>query len=314
MISGRGIMSEDRELPDGPARREERSRFLNSLGKLRPKLHRICARMCGSVLDGEDLVQETLAAAAYKLPPMPNPDFLERSLFRMAIERCLTFIQLDLGHRERTTLSGDAGKHLIGPPMSWTKTSPEEARLLCASALPRYDRAVIVLMDVLGFSTWETMDLLNSRYGEIRLAQLRARATLHKLLPRTPSEQIRPELLAIPRAYAECFNRLDAEGLHRIVRDDARLEIVGAFNGRMRELDAVYAGTYAANPWDWTLTVVLVDGDPALVTSRRVDDQWHAYSAIRLWWEGARVVRIRDYMQIRYVLRDARIERVDSQH
>ena len=307
-------MSEDRELPDNPARNEERSRFLNSLGTLRPRLHRFCARMCGSVLDGEDLVQETLAAASYKLSPMPYPEFLERSLFRMALERCLTFIRLDLGHRERTTLTGDAVKRTIGPPLWWTTTTVDDARLLCASVLPRHDRAVVVLVDVLGFSTREAWDMIGSSSGDIKLALHRARATLHKLLPPTPSAQIRPELLAIPRAYAECFNRLDAEGLHRLVRDDARLEIVGAFNGRMSELDSVYAGTYAANPWEWTLSVALVDGDPALITSRRVDGQWHPYSAIRLWWEGERVVRIRDYMQIRHILRDARIEPADSWH
>ncbi|MER9397767.1 hypothetical protein NKI46_06445 [Mesorhizobium sp. M0615] len=33
------------------------------LGSLRPKLHRYCARMAGSVIDGEDIVQETLIKA-----------------------------------------------------------------------------------------------------------------------------------------------------------------------------------------------------------------------------------------------------------
>ena len=268
--------------------------------------------MCGSVLDGEDLLQETLAAAAYKLTPMPYPEFLERSLFRMALEHCSTFIRHDLGHRERTTLSGDAVKTTIGPWPRWTTTAPDDSRLLCASVLPRRDRAVVVLMDVLGFSLAETVQVIGTSYGEVKLALLRARATLHKLLPRTPSPQLWPELLAIPQAYADCFNRLDAEGLHRLVRDDARLEIVGAFNGRMRDLDSMYAGTYAANPWDWTLSLALVDGDPALITSRRVDGEWQPYSAIRLWWDGDRVVRIRDYMQIRHLLRDARIEPIDS--
>jgi len=31
--------------------------------RLRPKLHRYCARMSGSVIDGEDVVQETLVTA-----------------------------------------------------------------------------------------------------------------------------------------------------------------------------------------------------------------------------------------------------------
>ena len=34
--------------------------FLEAVSTLRPSLHRYCARMTGSVMDGEDVVQETL--------------------------------------------------------------------------------------------------------------------------------------------------------------------------------------------------------------------------------------------------------------
>ena len=37
--------------------------FERLLGELRPKLHRYCARMTGSVIDGEDVVQEALVKA-----------------------------------------------------------------------------------------------------------------------------------------------------------------------------------------------------------------------------------------------------------
>jgi len=32
--------------------------FLETISHLRPRLHRYCARMVGSVLDGEDIVQD----------------------------------------------------------------------------------------------------------------------------------------------------------------------------------------------------------------------------------------------------------------
>ena len=41
--------------------------FLRLVATLRPELHRYCARMLGSALDGEDVVQETLATGYYKL-------------------------------------------------------------------------------------------------------------------------------------------------------------------------------------------------------------------------------------------------------
>jgi RNA polymerase sigma-70 factor, ECF subfamily len=41
--------------------------FLETVSTLRPSLHRYCARMTGSVLDGEDVVQEALIGAYRKL-------------------------------------------------------------------------------------------------------------------------------------------------------------------------------------------------------------------------------------------------------
>jgi hypothetical protein len=48
--------------------RPGRERFLALVASVRPELHRYCARMTGSVSDGEDIVQETLARAYYALP------------------------------------------------------------------------------------------------------------------------------------------------------------------------------------------------------------------------------------------------------
>ena len=41
--------------------------FLEAAGQLRPQLHRYCARMAGSVMDGEDIMQEVLFEAYRKL-------------------------------------------------------------------------------------------------------------------------------------------------------------------------------------------------------------------------------------------------------
>jgi hypothetical protein len=39
---------------------DARAQFDRLLGELRPRLHRFCARMTGSVVDGEDIVQEAM--------------------------------------------------------------------------------------------------------------------------------------------------------------------------------------------------------------------------------------------------------------
>ena len=51
---------------------------------VRPDLHRYCARLTGSVIDGEDIVQEALAKGFYALSQMSETPPLRPWLFRIA--------------------------------------------------------------------------------------------------------------------------------------------------------------------------------------------------------------------------------------
>src|SRR5262249_33625620 len=75
----------------------DREAFDRLLGELRPKLHRYCARMTGSVLDGEDVVHEAIVKAMEALSqpgPIARP---EAWLFRIAHNAALDFLR----HRAR---------------------------------------------------------------------------------------------------------------------------------------------------------------------------------------------------------------------
>src|ERR1700704_2449945 len=67
---------------------------LNGLfASLRPKLHRYCARMTGSVIDGEDVVQAALMKAVEALPQAGSVAAPEAWLFRIAHNTALDFIR-----------------------------------------------------------------------------------------------------------------------------------------------------------------------------------------------------------------------------
>src|SRR6202008_2749231 len=63
--------------------------FLETITQLRPPLHRYCARMTGSVMDGEDIVQEALFQAYRKLDSFDDDRPLSPWLFRIAHNRCI---------------------------------------------------------------------------------------------------------------------------------------------------------------------------------------------------------------------------------
>src|ERR1700710_1153575 len=72
---------------------KDREAFDRLLGELRPKLHRYCARMTGSVIDGEDVVQEAVLKAIEGLDEagaVANP---EGWLFRIAHNAALDFLR-----------------------------------------------------------------------------------------------------------------------------------------------------------------------------------------------------------------------------
>jgi len=67
--------------------------FLETISTLRPSLHRYCARMTGSVMDGEDVVQEALFEAYRKLDKFDQSRPLKPWLFRIAHNRCIDFLR-----------------------------------------------------------------------------------------------------------------------------------------------------------------------------------------------------------------------------
>src|SRR5213592_1125098 len=70
-----------------------RERFATLVAEIRPELHRYCARMTGSIADGEDVVQDTLARAYYVLAEMEEMPALRPWLFRIAHHRAIDHLR-----------------------------------------------------------------------------------------------------------------------------------------------------------------------------------------------------------------------------
>jgi RNA polymerase sigma-70 factor (ECF subfamily) len=74
--------------------------FIESIASFRPRLHRYCARMTGSALDGEDVMQEAIFEAYLKLGAFDATRPLGPWLLRIAHNRCIDFLRRRQARRE----------------------------------------------------------------------------------------------------------------------------------------------------------------------------------------------------------------------
>ena len=259
------------------------------LAGLRPKLHRFCSRMVGSALDGEDLVQDTLTEAFIHLSSLRDGTRLEPWLFRIAHHKCVDFIR-----RERRPILLDVPDDVPEP------SDPiDEPLATFVGTLPPKERASVLLKDVLDYSLEEVAEIIDSTVGGVKAALHRGRAKLHAAPEVTPLDESQRALL---QAYVDRFNRHDWDGLRDLIQADARLEIVGEAAGTMSDIGKNYFSNYLALRPEWRFVVDVVDGELLAVHERRIDGAWRPWTALRLWWHDGKVVRIRDYIHVDYLL------------
>ena len=266
--------------------------------------------MCGSVLDGEDVVQETLAQAFYQLGSLRDETRLEPWAFRIAHHKCVDFLRRERRQREDTVPYEDAydpetpvdGDDL-GEPV-------DDALAALVGELPPKERAAVLLKDVLQYRLAEVAEVVDSTVGGVKAALHRGRAKL-RALHETPSEaEVDREQRKLLDAYLECFNRRDWDALRRLIQVDARIEIVDAAEETMLDVGRNYFGIYANLPWEWQFSLARVDGEPLIVHWRRVGAEWQPLTALKLWWRDGKVIRIKDYVHVHYMLQHARMEGV----
>lgn len=276
--------------------------FIETVSTLRPALHRYCARMAGSTMDGEDVVQEALFEAYQKLDQYDHSRPLKPWLFRIAHNRCID-------HLRRRGVRDDA--EASAADVEPTVTEPEEvgpgsAVEFLVTALPPKERACILLKDVFDYSLADIADLVDSTVGGVKAALSRARAklsTVPRNVPRAPSATLPPELRQIMQLYVEAFNRKDWDGVRELISADAQLRVADRFAGRFAQ--ASYLVQYANWPWPWRLALGALDGEPVVMVLRGDGGEWSPHSATRMQVVNGKVTGIADYIHCPWVLRAA---------
>jgi RNA polymerase sigma factor (sigma-70 family) len=287
--------------------RDRRAELVTLAGALRPELHRYCARLMGSVIDGEDVVQDTLARALAALPDLAETPPLRPWLFRIAHNRALDLLR---SREVRRTEPIDAAVDVADPanPDPVEMLMRQEAVKTAVSRfveLPTVQRSVVILKDVLGESLAEIAALLDLTVDAVKAHLARGRARLREINAQAgPLPHVRPASAAVAR-YVALFNQRDWDGLRALLADDVKLRqssyplrVGSADVGMFFTLYAKIDGVWVASAW--------LDGREVIAVFEDRADPKPCY-IMWLKWRDGRISFIRDYRYVRYVTADAEL-------
>jgi RNA polymerase sigma-70 factor (ECF subfamily) len=292
------------QVPDATAAREAFDRLLR---ELRPKLHRYCARMTGSVVDGEDVVQEALVKAIEALPDAGSLASPESWLFRIAHNAALDFLRRRA--RQNAIRSEEDPDMVIDPAAPVDDRQIAAASLRTFMRLPVAQRSSVILMDVLGHSLDEIGAVMDLTIPAVKAALHRGRARLREIA-REPDDTPVPALaegeLSRLAAYVDRFNSRDFDAVRNMLADEVRLDLVAKLRMSGRSEVGNYFGNYSRIA-DWNLVPGLVDGRPAALVFDPGDKSGRPAYFVLLEWGGDGLVNIRDFRFARYAIEGAEL-------
>jgi RNA polymerase sigma-70 factor, ECF subfamily len=284
-----------------------REAFDHLLRELRPKLHRYCARMTGSVVDGEDVVQEALMKAIEALPDAGSLANPESWLFRIAHNAALDFLRRRA--RQSAIRSDEDPDMIIDPATPVDDRQIAAASLRTFMRLPVVQRSSVILMDVLGYSLEEIGTVIETTIPAVKAALHRGRARLREIAEE-PDDAPIPALAEEERsrlaAYVDRFNARDFDAVRNMLADDVRLDLVA----KLRLIGRSEVGGYFHNYSriaDWHLVPGLVDGRPAALVRDPADSSARPAYFVVLEWTGDGLVSIRDFRFARYAIEGAEL-------
>jgi RNA polymerase sigma-70 factor (ECF subfamily) len=286
---------------------DRRAELLALTGELRPQLHRYCARLMGSVIDGEDVVQDTLARALAVLEETKEMPQLRPWLFRIAHNRALDLLRSRAVRMaepiEAACDIADEGNE--DPVEVLMRQEAVETAVSRFSELPVIQRSVVILKDVLDESLKDIAKLLDLTVDAVKAHLARGRARLREINAQAaPLAAARPVSAAVAR-YVALFNERDWESLRALLADDVKLHQstypprVGAAEvGRFFTIYASFEGVRLAPAW--------VDGREVIAVFEGGNSAKPSYF-MWLEWRDEEITFIRDYRYARYIVTDAEL-------
>lgn len=271
--------------------------FEDRMNALRPRLHRYCARMTGSALNGEDVVQDAIVKALHARAQGAGVDNLEGWLFRIAHNASLDFL------REKS-------RHTVVPLSEDVEAAPIPDSDMVAIGfqtflrLPDLQRCAVILKDVLGHSIEEIAGIAECSPAAAKSALQRGRAALRRLA-QAPEGTRLPLMSDSDRrkitSYVHLFQSGDFDAIRAMLADDVKLDLVNRLQLQGRDEITPYFTRYA-QVTKWRFALGAVEGLPAMLVFDSTGPMERPAHFVLIDWSESRIIGIRDFLFAPYVL------------
>jgi RNA polymerase sigma factor (sigma-70 family) len=287
--------------------RDRQEGLLALAAALRPELHRYCSRLMGSVIDGEDVVQDTFARAFVALDELCEVPQLRPWLFRIAHNRALDLLR---SRAIRVAEPIEAALEVVDdakadPVEMLMRTQAVETAVSRFAELPILQRSVIILKDVLDEPLAEIAGLLDITVDAVKGHLARGRARLREINANAAAlPDARIASAAVVR-YVTLFNQRDWDGLRALLADDVKLH-QSLHPPRSGAADVgTFFTIYAKSDRVW-LTPAWLEGREVIAV---FDHRTAPKPDYFMWleWREGRISFIRDYRYISYIADDAEL-------
>lgn len=269
------------------------------LADLRPGLHRYCARMLGSAIEGEDVVQDVLVKAIdahARNEPIEN---WRAWTLRVAHRRCLDLLRVRK-HRPVVPLTED----LPDPAATMPPVDAAAVGFGVLAQLPVLQRCAVVLKDVLGHSIDEIAAIAGCTVPAAKSALQRGRSRL-RILSRQPRPGGAERVLDEGERrrmmhFVDCFRRGDFDAIRGMLAQDVQLDLVARLHLQGRDRIAPYFSRYE-EARRWSYGFGLVEGRPAMLVHEVASPDGPAHFVVLDWRDG-RIAVIRDFLFAPYAM------------
>lgn len=286
---------------------QEAAGFEETLQALRPELHRYCARMTGSVIDGEDILQLALVKAFEASADFASLENPRAWLFKIAHNTALDHFRA----QKREAQMKEAQEAAAETILAFDAPPPAHDTLKPFLQLPPKQRSAVILRDVLGHSAEEVAQLTETTIASVKAALNRGRSKLKEIAEAgfEGVPQLATEEMTRLVTYTRYFNDRNFDMIRAMLAEEVKLELVNKVNSEGKAKVSNYYGNYD-RVHDWQMAPGFVEGRPAILAFDPTTPDAGPIYFILLEYDGDELVDIRDFRYARYVMQDVHWQRI----